>query len=470
MTLKVLYIGLPTTFLGGAETRSFNTLKCYPNFSIDVYLYVPITYLMYYYNALFSDQQRRMLLEQLSFLQKCGIFIDNNVFELLENVEKMHVLIDRKRNLRILLNPSVSRSLPAITLVKNVIEYERDFLKKFLSDVRRIDIVYSSLSESIYILSSGLYAKHIIQNAIHVTLLHQALYTITSRLEPEPLRSLKLLDSGFVERIGLFLSPKIRKLLTWPSYKLYIPFNYEELYRWSFKRELLDAVFVISKEPLNYVSFDKINVPIYTLRPGNAFETNILRFRNTSSKKSYAVYYARLIPEKGVLEIPLIWFLVSRFRPTRLVVAGRFFDSKTRSVLEKLLKIFELEDYVDYAGFVQNKEDLYRLVANAKVLVYPSHSDGFSLVVLEALILGTSVVAYDIPALSDIYGSLPPVKLVPEGDIRSAAVNTIKILDEDIDDYNKEHEDPRVKQFIELHNGWEKVAIAEISLFDKILK
>jgi len=467
-TLKILYIGLPTTLLGGAEKRSFNTLRYYP-FYVEVYLYIPITYLTYYYDILFSDREREILLEQLEFLRKHGIVINDNIIEFLEGPEKTLRIISNARNLHTLRRLMIFKNSPTITILKDIIKYEKDFIKEFLNDIQRINIIYSSLGESIYILSSGLYAKHLMPSAVHITLLHQALYTITQRLDPEPLRSLKLLGSGLLEKVRLTFSPSIQKLLTWFSYKLNIPLDYEGLYKWSAKRKLLDAIFAVSREPLNYIDFNKIEVPIYILRPGNAFDSNILNFRNTRSKKDYAVYYARLIPEKGILEIPLIWYLVSKFRPTNLIIVGRFFDKKTFSSFRKLLETFMVKDHIIYMGFLHNKEELYRLIANAKVLVYPSHSDGFSLVVLESLALGTSVVAYNIPALRDIYGSLPPVKLAEEGDIKNMAATTIKILDKDIEDYIEEHEKPEVNRFIELHSGWEKVAETEIDSFRKIL-
>jgi len=63
-------------------------------------------------------------------------------------------------------------------------------------------------------------------------------------------------------------------------------------------------------------------------------------------------------------------------------------------------------------------EEVYSTVAKAKVLIYPSHQDGFSLVVLDTLALGTSVVAYDIPAIRFVFSNLKPVRAVREYDVR----------------------------------------------------
>jgi len=277
------------------------------------------------------------------------------------------------------------------------------------------------------------------------------------------------LNNKLRKRIRVDYLPRIQRLLALSSFKLHIPFNYEGLYKWSVDRKLLDVIFTVSREPFNYIDFNKIKVPVYILKPGNAFDDNILSLRNTRSKKDYAVYYARLVPEKGVLEIPLIWYLVSALRPTKLVIVGRFFNQEIYSNFRKLLEDLGIEDFIVYKGFIQSREDLYKLVANAKVLVYPSHYDGFSLVVLETLALGTSVIAYNIPALSDIYSSLLPVKLVEECDIRNMALNTIKVLNKDTIQYSREHESPEVRHFLELHRGWRRVAKAEINLFKRIL-
>jgi len=59
------------------------------------------------------------------------------------------------------------------------------------------------------------------------------------------------------------------------------------------------------------------------------------------------------------------------------------------------------------AGFLP-KEKYYETLARARALVYPSHSDSFSLVILESLAVGTPVVTYDIPGPRSVYGGSPP--------------------------------------------------------------
>jgi len=72
--------------------------------------------------------------------------------------------------------------------------------------------------------------------------------------------------------------------------------------------------------------------------------------------------------------------------------------------------------------------------------IYPSYSDTFSLTVLEAVALGLAVVAYGIPALRYVYKDLPCVRLVPVGDKLRLALEALKILLMDYEEYRRLHE------------------------------
>jgi glycosyltransferase involved in cell wall biosynthesis len=54
-------------------------------------------------------------------------------------------------------------------------------------------------------------------------------------------------------------------------------------------------------------------------------------------------------------------------------------------------------------------------------MIYPSHSDAFSLSILESLALGTSVVAYDIAGPKSVFTDLFAVKFSREFDVLGLA-------------------------------------------------
>jgi len=53
-----------------------------------------------------------------------------------------------------------------------------------------------------------------------------------------------------------------------------------------------------------------------------------------------------------------------------------------------------------------SREDLYKLIRGACLVLYPSHADAYPFAVLESLMLETPVVAYRIPALQMYYGNV----------------------------------------------------------------
>jgi glycosyltransferase involved in cell wall biosynthesis len=91
------------------------------------------------------------------------------------------------------------------------------------------------------------------------------------------------------------------------------------------------------------------------------------------------------------------------------------------------------------------------------------------LVALEALASGTAVVTYGIPAMTSVYGGLPGVSLVKEGDLASMAKEVTNFLRMDDRSFEEMRLDPRRERFLELHSSWENVAKSEYSYLRLLL-
>jgi glycosyltransferase involved in cell wall biosynthesis len=126
-------------------------------------------------------------------------------------------------------------------------------------------------------------------------------------------------------------------------------------------------------------------------------------------KERLVMFLGWLAPAKGLDELLDAW---SRLSPTgwRLVVAGPGPDSYRRALLERYRP-----RGVEFVGELSHDEAM-RTLASASVLVLPSHTEGFPNVVLEAMALGTAIVASDVGAIPEMLGDRSGI-VVPARDV-----------------------------------------------------
>jgi glycosyltransferase involved in cell wall biosynthesis len=203
----------------------------------------------------------------------------------------------------------------------------------------------------------------------------------------------------------------------------------------------------------------KINVPF----PANAFDREILSCRNLREKEPIAVYFGRLTPAKGLYDLLYIWSHVEKTLPkAKLMLFGSFPSEKVEREFNDLSFRLGLKN-VEYLGYFKHREKLYRRVAEAKVLVYPSHQDAFPLTVLEAIALGLLCVAYNIPALRYVYREVPSVTLVKKGDIEGMSRALVEALGIEYSKYLTVQGNPKLLKFLDVYGSWENVATAELT-------
>jgi glycosyltransferase involved in cell wall biosynthesis len=120
-----------------------------------------------------------------------------------------------------------------------------------------------------------------------------------------------------------------------------------------------------------------------------------------------ALCVGRLAPEKNLGQLIAAFRAMRRVRPdTRLVLVG---DGPARATLQA-----ELPDAV-FAG-TQHGEDLARHYASADVFIFPSMTETFGNVTVEALASGLPVLAYDHAAAGQLVRSGDNGFLAPLGD------------------------------------------------------
>jgi len=145
------------------------------------------------------------------------------------------------------------------------------------------------------------------------------------------------------------------------------------------------------------------------------------------------------------------------FNSYKLYVTGKI-GSNTANKLLRFAKRLGIGDKVVFTGFV-SREERFRVVREAKLMLYPSHVDAFPYVVAESLLLGTPVVAYDIPAIDIYYKGLEGIRIVRKLDMDAMASEAIDILFRDRVDV----EVPRL-------GPWRDIIEEEVSLIKRVVE
>ena len=165
------------------------------------------------------------------------------------------------------------------------------------------------------------------------------------------------------------------------------------------------------------------------------------------------IFFARLSYSKGIFDILKILKILKNKSDIKLVIIGRFIHNNEKSQFFQMVEHYNLVDKIEYKGFLKDNE-LYNEIRTSEAMVYPSHSDSFSIAVSQSLILGTPVVAYNIAGLK-IYSKFKAVRLVNEFDYKGMA-NAIEYFLKS-SNYQDLFNDTELRQFLNNHT-WENVA------------
>lgn len=170
---------------------------------------------------------------------------------------------------------------------------------------------------------------------------------------------------------------RVRKLLGWHLYQ---------------RRDLMaaQAVHVTSEAEADNVHIRHLKLPVWLLPNGiDLPKENQIAFQGDPLAPRRAVFLGRLHPVKGIPELLEAW---SRAKPRgwELLVAGP--DEKGyRALVEAAIARLGLVESVKLIGEVAASEKA-ALFRSAEILVLPSHSESFGMVVGEALAHGLPVI------------------------------------------------------------------------------
>ena len=173
-----------------------------------------------------------------------------------------------------------------------------------------------------------------------------------------------------------------------------------------------DAVVAISRavaEELSAAGYDPAR--IVSLPNGVPVPDEPWRRRQDWREAPLAVFVGRLAPEKGLRTLVRAWPTVRAAHPTaRLTLVG---EGPERPALEALIAELGLAEAVDLPGASADPGPCLRA---ADLFVLPSHEEGMSVALLEAMALGVPLVASAIPGNQSLVTDREHGRLAPPGD------------------------------------------------------
>lgn len=135
-------------------------------------------------------------------------------------------------------------------------------------------------------------------------------------------------------------------------------------------------------------------------------------FRHKESTANRLLFVGRLTRLKGLdVVLRALSRLTGNGQKWTLDVVG---DGPQRVELEELSESLGLSERVHFRG-ARSRGEVEEFMAFASCLVFPSHSEGMGLVVLEAASMGLPVIASDLEALREIASG----GLIPAGDVEA---------------------------------------------------
>jgi glycosyltransferase involved in cell wall biosynthesis len=120
---------------------------------------------------------------------------------------------------------------------------------------------------------------------------------------------------------------------------------------------------------------------------------------NLNKDGEYFAYLGRIIEPKGVH----LAIAAAKKAGVKLKIAGKHYGSSEKNKYweEKILP--ELNEDIEYVGFISKEKNKNEFLKNAKALIVPSTFDEpFGMVMIEALASGTPVIGLDSGAISEV--------------------------------------------------------------------
>jgi glycosyltransferase involved in cell wall biosynthesis len=188
------------------------------------------------------------------------------------------------------------------------------------------------------------------------------------------------------------------------------------------------VILAVSNSVVGDFSYMNPRMRFVTITPGIGIDLSEYSTELSENFEYHGVFFARLIPEKGIFDLIEIWkFVVNKIPNAKLAICGITERKETVKKLLEKVRNYHLSNNIEFLG-QQNRTKLIEIVTKSYLTVYPSYGDAFSLVTLESLACGTPVIAYDIPAIRHNFSKCKSVFRCPVGNKTSIADTILHVL------------------------------------------
>ena len=222
-----------------------------------------------------------------------------------------------------------------------------------------------------------------------------------------------------------------------------------------------DIVGVESKKIYEFIKtehpwFKKLKERIYYIPSGvnmnNLSDLNI----NFIEKENIILHVGRAGTYQKATEIILEAFIkIARDFPSwKLILIGTIEDSFSDYFNKLLKKNEDIQNRIQYLGFVDSKKSLYEYYKKAKVLAIPSRFESFGLVAAEAGLFGDVILGSDIPSIRDITNDGKFAYLCPIDDDKSFT-KTLRYMLSHEDELKEKSE--FIAGFVKKEFSWNKI-------------
>jgi len=152
------------------------------------------------------------------------------------------------------------------------------------------------------------------------------------------------------------------------------------------------------KTEVVYLGVDK---KFHGFYPKSAYVNLFERIKKKYSIEKYFLYVGNDRPHKNIKNLLLSfkYFKLNNNSTIKLILAGKFSYSKSFVLSEELKKLSLVEDVIQFAP---SDDELITLYLFAETFLFLSLSEGFGLPILEAMALGTPVIASNRSSLKEL--------------------------------------------------------------------